>query len=72
MRTGLVYLTCCKFSEHVFVVFLFNGFQQKKKFGENLQDFFSLAYVVCIDSICLDIIENFDYIGQVFFLFMQK
>jgi hypothetical protein len=27
---------------------------------------------VCIDSICLDIIENFDYIGQVFFLFIQK
>jgi competence protein ComGF len=39
------------FSEHVFVVFLFIGFQQKKKKnGENLQDFLSLGLLgtVCI------------------------
>jgi hypothetical protein len=37
------------FSEHVFVVFLFIGFQQKKN-GENLQDFLSLGLLgtVCI------------------------
>jgi hypothetical protein len=45
-------------------------------FWENLQDVISLGLLdiacilasylnsVCIDSICLDIIENFDYIGQ--------
>jgi hypothetical protein len=65
------------FHKHVFVVFLFIVFQQKKKkFGENLQEVISLGLLdiacilawylnsVCIDSICLDIIENFDYIGQ--------
>jgi hypothetical protein len=38
------------FSEHVFVVFLFIGFQQKKKKWENLQDFLSLGLLgtVCI------------------------
>jgi hypothetical protein len=44
-------LDVISFSEHVFVVFLFIGFQQKKKTnGENLQDFLSLGLLgtVCI------------------------
>jgi EamA domain-containing membrane protein RarD len=76
-------LDVISFSEHVFVVFLFIGFQQKKN-GENLQDFLSLGLLgtvciltlylssVSINLLCLDIFESFDYISQVFFLFMQK
>jgi hypothetical protein len=46
-------LDVISFSKHVFVVFLFIGFQQKKiknKNGENLQDFLSLGLLgtVCI------------------------
>jgi hypothetical protein len=58
MRTGLVLpymlgLDVISFSEHVFVVFLFIGFQQKqkkqKKIGENLQDiFFSWHIKYCM------------------------
>jgi hypothetical protein len=57
MSIGLVLpymlgLDVISFSEHVFVVFLFIGFQQKikNKNGENLQDFLSLGLlgIVCI------------------------
>jgi hypothetical protein len=45
-------LDVISFFEHVFVVFLIIGFQQKKKKknGENLQDFLSLGLLgtVCI------------------------
>jgi hypothetical protein len=43
-------LDVISFSEHVFFVFLFIGFQQKKKNRENLQDFLSLGLLgtVCI------------------------
>jgi hypothetical protein len=44
-------LDVISFYEHMFVVFLFIGFQQKKKKnGENLQDFLSLGLLgtVCI------------------------
>jgi hypothetical protein len=52
-RFGLPYmlgLDVISFSEHVFVIFLFIGFQQKTKNGENLQDFLSLGLLgtVCI------------------------
>jgi hypothetical protein len=37
-------LDVISFSEHVFVVFLFIGFQQKKKMGRICGIFFLLAY----------------------------
>jgi hypothetical protein len=57
MRTGLVLpymlgLDVISFSEHVFVVFLFIGFQQKKKLGRICRIFFSLGIsdIACIFS----------------------